>query len=78
VIPETDDGGWSADLEGRPVPTLRVDEAFLGIRVPAGETAIVCRYTPPGLRAGAWISVASAAMLGILAIRIRIRTRRRP
>ena len=75
VIPETDDGGWSARAEdgSTPFPTVRVNEAFLGIRAPAGETAIVCRYSPPGLRAGTWISVASAAILGMLAIRSRPR-----
>ena len=73
VLPETDDGGWSARANERPLATLRVDEAFLGLRVPAGETAIVCRYAPPGLRAGAWISLLSAAILGVLTIRRRRR-----
>jgi ubiquinone/menaquinone biosynthesis C-methylase UbiE len=45
VLPESDDGGWSADSGGQPVPTLLVDGAFLGIRVPAGtgSSAATCR-----------------------------------
>ena len=60
VLPESDDGGWSADSEGQPVPTLLVDGAFLGIRIPAGETRLVCRYLPPGFRRGALISAVTA------------------
>ena len=68
VIPETTDGGWSARGNGAPLPTLTANGAFLAIRVPAGETEIVCRYTPPGLSAGAAISAASAGILGLLAL----------
>ncbi len=68
VIPESTDGGWSARGNGAPLPTLTANGAFLAIRVPAGETEIVCRYTPPGLPAGAAISAASAGILGLLAL----------
>jgi hypothetical protein len=73
VLPETDDGGWTARAKEGPLATLRLNGAFLGIRVPAGETAIVCRYAPPGIRAGAWISLASAALLAATAVAIRRR-----
>ncbi len=70
VIPETDDGGWSARGGGARLPTLTVNGAFLGVRVPAGETEIVCRYRPPGLRAGAAISAASAGILALLGLAV--------
>ncbi|HEY1253076.1 MAG TPA: hypothetical protein VGH97_17985 [Thermoanaerobaculia bacterium] len=73
VLPETDDGGWTARAKAGPLATFRLNGAFLGIRVPAGETAIVCRYAPPGIRAGAWISLASAALLAATAVAIRRR-----
>jgi hypothetical protein len=79
VLPETDDGGWRAQAGGQTLPILRVDEAFLGIRVPAGETEILCRYTPPGLSAGAWISAASAAVLAaVIVVASRARERGDP
>jgi len=68
VIPETTDGGWRAETAGLPLPTLTANGAFLAVRVPAGENEIVCRYTPPGLFAGASISAGSAALLGLLAL----------
>ena len=75
ALPESDDGGWRATTRDRPLETLRLDQAFLGIRVPAGETEIVCRYAPPGLRAGAWISGLSALAVAAVAAAA---TRRRP
>jgi hypothetical protein len=77
ALPETDDGGWTASADGRSLPTLRIDGAFLGVRVPAGETTILCRYTPPGFRAGALISavcltiLAGAAVLAGVAMRAK-------
>ena len=71
VLPESDDGGWSASAAGAPLATLRIDGAFLGIRVPPGETEIRCRYVPPGFRAGALLSALSAMVLAAVAIRSR-------
>ena len=68
VIPETTDGGWTAQGNGAALPTLTANAAFLAVRVPAGETEIVCRYSPPGLRAGTAISAASAGLLALLAL----------
>ncbi len=71
VLPESDDGGWSADSGGQPVPTLLVDGAFLGIRIPAGETRLVCRYLPPGFRKGLMLSAVSAVLAAALWLRRR-------
>ncbi len=40
VLPETDDGGWSAESNGQPLPTFLANGAFLAIRIPAGETRL--------------------------------------
>lgn len=69
LVAESDDGGWSAEADGQPLPTRIVNGAFLGIRIPAGETRIFCRYLPPGFRHGLALSVLSAAVLLILALR---------
>ena len=77
VLPETNDGGWEAESEGAKLPTLVVDHAFLGIRVPAGERTVVARYVPPGLRAGTAISAVSLSILaGLWIVSIRSPGRR--
>lgn len=68
VIPETTDGGWTAHGNRTALPTLTANGAFLAVRVPAGETEIIFRYTPPGLRAGMAVSAASAGILALLAL----------
>ncbi len=57
------DPGWKASLDGAPAPVERVDLAFLGLTVPAGEHRVVLTYEPPGYRAG---SLASGAALAVL------------
>jgi hypothetical protein len=44
--------GWSARAGGRPAPVLKVDGAFVGVRLPAGPTRLELRFLPPGLLAG--------------------------
>ena len=44
--------GWRASAGGRPLRTLTVDGAFLGIRIPPGVTRLDLRFLPPGLLAG--------------------------
>ncbi|MEP6993176.1 MAG: YfhO family protein [Acidobacteriota bacterium] len=71
VLPISDDGGWSAEANAQPLPTFLANGAFLAIRVPAGETRILCRYLPPGFRQGLAISALAAALSATLAIRRR-------
>ncbi len=53
---------WKAYLDGIPVELLRVNQAFKGVKVPAGEHTIEFAYHPPG---GAWVYVAATAALFI-------------
>ncbi len=46
--------GWSARAGGRELPTLHVDGAFLGVRLPAGASRVELRFLPPGFVAGCW------------------------
>lgn len=68
VLPEFDDGGWTVEGGGRPLRTLMANGAFLGIRVPAGRTRIVCRYRPPGFRTGLAISAGSLLLVVVIAV----------
>ena len=67
VLAESNDGGWNAEGNGRPLPVSTVNGAFLGVAVPAGETVVECRYVPPGFRVGLAISAVSAVVLLALA-----------
>jgi len=71
VVPETDDGGWTAEVSGKTVPVVRANGVFLAARVPAGETEAVFRYRPPLFREGAVVSAVSALVAAALAWRSR-------
>lgn len=61
--------GWSARVDGRPVEVVRVDGAFMGLRVPAGSSRVELRFRTPGLTAGLLLS--ALAWLGLLAFFLR-------
>ena len=70
--------GWSATLDGAPVPIARVSHVLRGIAVPAGEHRIAMRYRPAGWDAGravslaawaVWLITAAAAAVGLAAAR---------
>jgi hypothetical protein len=59
--------GWSARAGDRRLPILKVDGAFVGIRVPSGAARVELRFLPPGFVAGtAAAAVALAALLTLL------------
>lgn len=62
VVAETWDRGWRAS-QGRPVPA---EGTLLGVELGPGEGTLELRYRPPGLAAGAWLSV--LGVLGVLAV----------
>jgi hypothetical protein len=53
---------WKAYLDGRPVELLRSNQAFKGIKVPAGEHTVEFTYHPPG---GTWVYIAATGVLFI-------------
>ncbi|MEX2275360.1 MAG: YfhO family protein [Actinomycetota bacterium] len=73
------DPGWTATVDGRPVPVLRTDHFLMGIPVAAGEHDVRLTYSDPaigrGLAASAivWIALLGAATLGAIAERRRSR-----
>lgn len=44
--------GWSAAVDGEPVPVVRANAVFVGVVVPAGEHTVTLSYRPAGLDAG--------------------------
>ncbi len=62
--------GWSARSGDRRLPVLKVNGAFLGVRLPAGASRVELRFRPPGLVAGCVaFGVSLAGLLGMLAWR---------
>ncbi len=58
--------GWSASLDGHPVPLHRADDLFRGVVLPAGRHTITFRFDPPSFLIGRVISLATlgAVLLG--------------
>ncbi len=59
----TPDPGWSFAVDGKPATPLRGEGIVQGVPVPAGEHRVAARYRPPGLAAGAVVSLACALIL---------------
>lgn len=69
--------GWSATLDGRPVPLLRANHAFCAVELPAGAGRVELRYAPTSFRWGAAVSLATLALLALVLLRERRRLRAR-
>ncbi len=60
--------GWTATLDGAPVPILRADLMFRAIWVPEGAHTVEFHFEPRSVLGGLWISGAAwAALLAVLA-----------
>jgi hypothetical protein len=62
VIPTNWDAGWSAELDGNPVPVVRANYTFQAVPVHAGAKRLRLTYRPRGLNAGIIISLISASV----------------
>jgi hypothetical protein len=60
----TPDPGWRFAVDGAPVVPVRGDGIVQGVPVPAGDHRVEARYRPPGLLAGAIVSL--MALVGLL------------
>ena len=73
------DNGWSATVNGEPVPIEKVDIGFMAVRAPQGDNDIRFTYRTPGLTAGLLVSGASLLILaGYLLLSYRLRRRPAP
>ena len=64
VLADLYDTGWSAYLQGQPVPVLRANHAVRGVIVPVGDAVLEFRYQPAGFALG--IPLFGVAMLILL------------
>jgi uncharacterized membrane protein YfhO len=63
VLTDAWDRGWSAFLDGREAPILRVNHALRGVIAPAGDSTIEFRYEPESFAWGLRLSGAAALLL---------------
>ena len=49
--------GWTATVDGKKTTLLRTNQAFVGLRLPAGTHRVVLHYHVPGLALGCKISL---------------------
>ena len=68
--------GWTATLDGRPVPILRADFAFQAVPVPAGTHELRLTYRNRWVGIGAAVSATTLALL-LAALAVRSRRVRR-
>jgi hypothetical protein len=69
LVGEHFDPGWSAVVDGRPAPVLRVDLAALGVELLPGKHLVELRYFSPGLWAGLALALGTAVLFGLLSLR---------
>jgi len=62
VVFDTWAPGWTARVNGHVAVIHRANATFRMVEVPAGSSRVEFAYEPPGLRAGAWLS-----LLGLMA-----------
>jgi hypothetical protein len=65
MLADTFDPGWSATVDGRPVPIRPADVAFRAVYLPSGEHRVVFRYRPAGFALGLAVSLAGAAVCAL-------------
>ncbi len=70
------DNGWSARIDGRRQPVLLADGVFRGVVVPPGTHRVEFTYRDPDEARGRWVGL--AALVGLLALAVPWRRRRRP
>jgi hypothetical protein len=65
--------GWRADVDGRPVPTVTVNHAFVGFWLAPGKHEVRLAYRPASFRSGLLAFGAGIAVAGVLALSRRFR-----
>lgn len=68
--------GWTARVDGEEAQPMRVGGMYMGLRLDAGAHEIELRYETPGLRPGAWISLAGFLAAMALGAAVQLRRRR--
>jgi hypothetical protein len=78
VLRDTYYPGWSATVDGRPVPLLRADVLFRAVPIEAGAHTVEMRYRSLPFERGALIAAVALGLTALLAILPTPRWWRRP
>ncbi|HXT02285.1 MAG TPA: YfhO family protein [Elusimicrobiota bacterium] len=65
------DAGWSARVDGKPAPLLRIDVGFMGLPLEAGRHDVALRFDSPLKREGRLLSLLALGLYGFLLFRRR-------
>jgi hypothetical protein len=76
VLNDSFEAGWEATIDGVEAQIHPVNVIARGVWVPAGSHEVRMRYRPPGLAAGATVSMSSLCALGATAVFTRVRRRK--
>ena len=63
--------GWSAEVDGVPAKVVRANYAKRAVLVPAGRSEVELRYRPPGLTAGAIVTLLTLLGCGAALVSLR-------
>ena len=58
--------GWTATVDGKPVPVARTNALVLGVPVPAGQHEVQLSFTPPGWTTGRNLSITALIIVLLL------------
>lgn len=67
------DKGWNAYIDGKPASHFRTNYVLRGMRIPPGNHAIEFKFEPGVIASGERISLATSALLLLLAVGIAVR-----
>jgi hypothetical protein len=73
VVAAAWDAGWSASVDGEPLPLLRVDHAAIGVPIRAGIHRVLLRHRARGLTSGLALAALGAGGLAYALLRGRAR-----
>jgi uncharacterized membrane protein YfhO len=68
--------GWRAEMDGQPLPIVRVDHALMGVIVPAGDNEVAFNFRSNRFGTGLAISLVSGLVL-VVCVRVGRSSRHR-
>jgi uncharacterized membrane protein YfhO len=63
------DVGWSVEVDGMKVETIKVNNGFIGFKIDSGQHQIEMNYVPQGMWVGAIVTVISVLIVIYLVIK---------
>lgn len=76
VLRDAVDAGWTATVDGEPVPIVPTDHAARGVQVPQGSSEVIFRFFPEELQLGLLFAALGTVALLALTVKHRLQQRR--